>query len=374
MVYPVLLVVLQSFQTALPGQPARYGLDGWRAALAEPALRSSLWNTLVRASAPLPCRWPSSSRGCWHAPTCPDAGGSSSPSGPLILPPLTVTLRWILLLDPEYGLINTSRAAVLHQGLNIYSFWGIVWVHVITGSLTVKVILLTPAFRNMNASFEEASGWPARARCGRPCASPRRSQDASGMPPRTGSPTVVLVAGLRGSAEDWNIAGKPGPRVFPEVAKFTRVCAYERPGTPVGEKPSRSDPVPAAHPRRGPRSPICMPCLTAAGEAGPYVLVAHSYGGLIGRLYASSYPDAVSGLVLVDALSEGLRMRRRPSNGRLSRSSSKVTSAAASPSTRPSRRSTSIAASTGWAPRRRCANSRWSCCPRTAAGDRKFRR
>ena len=40
---------------------------------------------------------------------------------------------------------------------NIYSFWGIVWVHVVTGSLTVKVILLTPAFRNMNASFEEAS-------------------------------------------------------------------------------------------------------------------------------------------------------------------------------------------------------------------------
>jgi hypothetical protein len=40
----------------------------------------------------------------------------------------------------------------------------------------------------------------------------------------TGSPTVVLVAGLRGSAEDWNIAERPGPRVLPEVAKFTRVC------------------------------------------------------------------------------------------------------------------------------------------------------
>ena len=40
---------------------------------------------------------------------------------------------------------------------NIYSFWGIVWVHIVTGSLTVKVILLTPAFRNMNAAFEEAS-------------------------------------------------------------------------------------------------------------------------------------------------------------------------------------------------------------------------
>ena len=52
--------------------------------------------------------------------------------------------------------------------------------------------------------------------------------------------------------------------------------------------------------------------LTTAGEAGPYVLVAHSYGGLIGRLYASTYPDAVSGLVLVDALSEALRDAETP--------------------------------------------------------------
>jgi len=162
-VYPVLLVVLQSFQTALPGQPARYGLDGWRAALAEPALRSSLWNTLtvtfVRQLLSLPLavliawllartdlpgrRWIEFA--FWAA---------------FFLPPLTVTLSWILLLDPEYGLINTSLAALplLGKGpFNIYSFWGIVWVHVITGSLTVKVILLTPAFRNMNASFEEAS-------------------------------------------------------------------------------------------------------------------------------------------------------------------------------------------------------------------------
>jgi pimeloyl-ACP methyl ester carboxylesterase len=56
----------------------------------------------------------------------------------------------------------------------------------------------------------------------------------------TGSPTVVLVAGLKASAEDWSIAEKTAPTVFPEVAKFTRVCAYDRPGTPVGEKPSRS--------------------------------------------------------------------------------------------------------------------------------------
>ena len=75
------------------------------------------------------------------------------------LPSLTVTLSWILLLDPDYGLINTwlARLPFVGKPFNIYSFWGIVWVHVITGSLTVKVILLTPAFRNMNAAFEEAS-------------------------------------------------------------------------------------------------------------------------------------------------------------------------------------------------------------------------
>ena len=126
-----------------------------------------------------------------------------------------------------------------------------------------------------------------------------------------GSPTVVLVAGLRGSAEDWNIAAKPGPRVFPEVAEFTRVCAYDRPGTPVGEKPSRSDPVHQPT-TAGTAVADLHALLTAAGEAGPYVLVAHSYGGLIGRLYASTYPGEVSGLVLVDALSEGLKDAETP--------------------------------------------------------------
>jgi pimeloyl-ACP methyl ester carboxylesterase len=47
--------------------------------------------------------------------------------------------------------------------------------------------------------------------------------------------------------------------------------------------------------------------LSAAGEKGPYVLAGHSYGGLIAKLYASTYPKDVAGLVLVDALSEGLQ-------------------------------------------------------------------
>ena len=122
----------------------------------------------------------------------------------------------------------------------------------------------------------------------------------------TGSPTVVLVSGLRGSADDWSIAGKPAPTVYPGVATFTRGCAYDRPGTPVGEQPSRSDPAPQPA-TAGDAVADLRALLRAAHEAGPYVLVGHSYGGLIVRLYADDHPEDISGLVLVDALSEGLR-------------------------------------------------------------------
>ena len=127
----------------------------------------------------------------------------------------------------------------------------------------------------------------------------------------SGSPTVVFVAGLRGSAEDWNIAEKQAPTVFAEVAKFTRVCAYDRPGTPVGEKPSRSDPVRQPTTAQDAASDLHA-LLSAAKEPTPYVMVGHSYGGLVARLYASIYPQDVSGLVLVDALTEGLQEAETP--------------------------------------------------------------
>lgn len=121
-----------------------------------------------------------------------------------------------------------------------------------------------------------------------------------------GSPTVVLVSGLKGSAEDWSNADKSAPAVLPGVAKFTRVCAYDRPGTPVGEKPSRSDPVRQPTTAQNAASDLHA-LLSAAKEPVSYVMVGHSYGGLIAKLYARIYPQDVSGLVLVDALTEGLQ-------------------------------------------------------------------
>ena len=161
--FPILLVVLQSFQVAAPGEPARYGLDGWRAALGEPGLRTALWNTFTVTFVRQMLSLPLAVLIAWLLART-DLPGRSwiefSFWAAFFLPSFTVTLSWILLLDPEYGLVNSLIAALPGVGrgpFNIYSFWGIVWVHLVTGSLTVKVILLTPAFARMNASFEEAS-------------------------------------------------------------------------------------------------------------------------------------------------------------------------------------------------------------------------
>lgn len=125
-----------------------------------------------------------------------------------------------------------------------------------------------------------------------------------------GSPVVVLVAGQRGSAADWSLTESntvpPQPAVLGEVGKFTRVCAYDRPGTPVGDTFSRSDP--AAQPTTAAAATADLHALLqAAGERPPYVTVGHSAGGTVARLFASTYPDEVRGMVLVDALGEGLQ-------------------------------------------------------------------
>jgi pimeloyl-ACP methyl ester carboxylesterase len=118
---------------------------------------------------------------------------------------------------------------------------------------------------------------------------------------------VILEAGYRNNAEVWDTialpAGAAGDAVWPGVAAVTRVCAYDRPGT-IGDV-SRSDPVPMPRTAGDIVSDLHR-LLAAAQVPGPYVLVGHSLGGPVVRLYASTYPDEVAGLVLVDALPEGL--------------------------------------------------------------------
>ena len=91
----------------------------------------------------------------------------------------------------------------------------------------------------------------------------------------TGSPTVVLVSGLKASADDWNIAEKSASAVFPEVSKLTRVCSYDRPGTPVGEKPSRSDPVPQPTTAKDAVADLHGMCLTGCASSTSARCIGH---------------------------------------------------------------------------------------------------
>jgi pimeloyl-ACP methyl ester carboxylesterase len=127
----------------------------------------------------------------------------------------------------------------------------------------------------------------------------------------SGSPTVIFEAGLRSRGDIWNWA-RDGTGVLPRVSPFTRTCIYDRPGT-LAHFPyvSRSDPVPM------PRSTAEVVAdlhalLSASGVPGPYVMVGASTGGLIIRQYASLYPAEVSGLVLVDAISEAMEGLMKP--------------------------------------------------------------
>lgn len=133
----------------------------------------------------------------------------------------------------------------------------------------------------------------------------------------TGSPTVILESGLRTRGDNWSRKDVVPPKatpVMPGVAAFTHVCLYDRPGTTFGVAAadySRSDPVRMPRTSRAAVSDLHA-LLRAARVPGPYVLVGHSFGGVIVRQYASSYPKEVVGLVLVDALPEFLKARMTP--------------------------------------------------------------
>lgn len=135
-----------------------------------------------------------------------------------------------------------------------------------------------------------------------------------------GSPTVVLVAGLRNTGDIWSVQADDGTTrtmVFAGVAKLARVIAYDRPGTTLGaDQFSRSDPV--GQPRTVSDAVTELRALLRAAKVpGPYVLVGHSTGGLIVRLYASTYPKDVAGMVLVDAIPETMQTLLSPENWKI---------------------------------------------------------
>ena len=104
----------------------------------------------------------------------------------------------------------------------------------------------------------------------------------------TGTPAVILEAGIAASSLTWS-------RVQPIIARSTRVCSYDRAGLAWSEATSST------------RSMATLVSelrllVEHAGVPPPYVLVGHSFGGLIIRAFARTHPSEVAGLVFVDPL------------------------------------------------------------------------
>src|SRR4051794_23593670 len=113
-----------------------------------------------------------------------------------------------------------------------------------------------------------------------------------------GSPTVVFVNGLGSPLDEWAL-------VAPTIAERHRVICYDRRCAPTQGRVPTHDAVQI--------SADLHRLLDVLGVTGPVVLVGHSWGGAIVRRYAVDHPDAVAGLVLVDASHESIKAMREPS-------------------------------------------------------------
>ena len=156
--------------------------------------------------------------------------------------------------------------------------------------LIAAALAITGALYETISRWRDTQRFPQRGHLVQ-AGSIRMNIDCSGQ----GSPTVILESGSGGPSIDWLM-------VQPEVAKFTRVCSYDRAG--YGWSDSGPEPRSSLQIARELKQ-----LLEAAGEKGPYVLVGHSMGGYDIRVYTGLYPNDVAGMVLVDASHEDQDVR-----------------------------------------------------------------
>ncbi|GAB2874243.1 alpha/beta hydrolase [Pseudoduganella ginsengisoli] len=102
-----------------------------------------------------------------------------------------------------------------------------------------------------------------------------------------GGPAIVLINGAGGPMEGWF-------RLFPDVAQLAQVFMYDRPGVGASGKP-----VAPQTAELGVRQLRAL--LNQAGVPGPYLLVAHSFGGLYANLFARLHPQDAAGVLFIEA-------------------------------------------------------------------------
>ena len=160
---PVLFLLWSSLNVAAPGTDAVYSLANWIRGFSDPGTLSALWMSFLLSVVRLIPAMILSVMVAWLIARTDMPGGNTLEFlcwFAYFIPDFPLVLAWILLLDPSFGFLNTLAGVLpFVEGpiFNPYSFWGIVWVHTSTNGIWFKVMLLTPVFRRLGASLEEAA-------------------------------------------------------------------------------------------------------------------------------------------------------------------------------------------------------------------------
>jgi iron(III) transport system permease protein len=160
---PLLFLLAGSFNLAAPGKAAVYGFANWVRAFTDTGTLGALWMSFLLSIVRLVPAMILSVLFAWLIARTDMPGGKFLETVCWIayfVPDFPLVLAWILLLDSNFGFINTlakSLPFVDEPLFNPYSFWGIVWVHTSTGGIWFKVMLLVPVFRRLGAALEEAA-------------------------------------------------------------------------------------------------------------------------------------------------------------------------------------------------------------------------
>ena len=162
--YPIILIFIQSFNITLSLRGTfTFGYQHWIDAFQQPGILSSLRNTLIIFFGYTIFSFPIGVMIAWVLARTPipfSRGIEFMFWISYMMPALTTTIGWTLLLDPFFGFINVFWRNLPFTGngplFNIYSVEGIIFAHLMANAISQKVMLLTPAFRNMNLALEEA--------------------------------------------------------------------------------------------------------------------------------------------------------------------------------------------------------------------------
>lgn len=167
LIVPALLIVVQTFNVAanMFVDAPQWGLDNWRVAFAKPGFFQAIYNTVLLWVLTLSISFPIGVVIAWTLARTRVPGSHAIEFLfwiAYMIPGISTTIAWMTILDPDVGMVNRLLSALpfVDDGpgpFNIYSVQGIVWAKLMGDSIAVKVMFMTPVFRNMDASLEEAA-------------------------------------------------------------------------------------------------------------------------------------------------------------------------------------------------------------------------